>query len=268
MIVDAHVHLFPERVFAAIWRWFDRHAWSIRYRMRAEEVIAHLTGHGISRMVGLTYSHLPGMAGELNRFMSEIARAHPEVIALGTVLPGEPEAESVVKEAFRLGLAGLKLHCHVQQFAPDDPRLDPIYALAAEAGRPIVMHSGREPCLEGYRADIHSICNVARTRRVLERHPRLKLVVPHLGADEIQDHFALLDEFPNLYLDTTMLLGGYFVPAPPLDELERRADRILYGTDFPNLPYEWDRELRWLEAQPLQTSTREAILGKNALALF
>jgi len=26
-VVDAHVHLFPDRVFEAIWRWFDTHAW-------------------------------------------------------------------------------------------------------------------------------------------------------------------------------------------------------------------------------------------------
>ena len=88
MLIDAHVHLFPPRVFDAIWRWFDRHAWNIRYRLYAEEVLAHMREHGVARVVGLTYSHVPDMARALNAFMAELARAHPELIALGTVLPG------------------------------------------------------------------------------------------------------------------------------------------------------------------------------------
>ena len=54
----------------------------------------------------------------------------------------------------------------------------------------------------------------------------------------------MLDEFHNLHLDTTMLLADYFDP-PRIDAgaLESHSTRILYGTDFPNIPYEWDREL-------------------------
>jgi len=29
VIVNAHVHLHPERLAEAIWRWFDTHAWHI-----------------------------------------------------------------------------------------------------------------------------------------------------------------------------------------------------------------------------------------------
>ncbi|HEY7955627.1 MAG TPA: amidohydrolase family protein [Polyangia bacterium] len=267
MIVDAHVHLFPERVFAAIWRWFDAHAWKIRYRMKAEEVIAFLTARGVDRLVGLAYSHAPGMARELNRFLAELGRAHPQLIPLGTVLPGEPDAEAIVDEAFRLGLRGLKLHCHVQKIAADDPRLDPIYARAAQAGLPVVIHSGRAPCLSGYGIDPATLCSAEATRRALRRHPRLKLVVPHLGADEIEAHLAMLDEFEHLHLDTTMAVGGYLdLPLDPA-ALARHADRILYGTDFPNLPYAWDRELLWLR-EHLPESAQKTILGENALRLF
>src|SRR5260370_41307485 len=98
------------------------------------------------------------MARALNRFMSELAAAHPRLIALGTVLPGEPDAVAIVDEAFGpLGLRGLKLHCHVQRFAPDDPRLDPVYARAADAGRPVVIHAGRQPCLPAYGVDSHAL---------------------------------------------------------------------------------------------------------------
>lgn len=267
MIIDSHVHLFPPPVFDAIWRWFDRHAWSVKYRLYADDVVAHLTGHGVSRLVGLAYSHVPEMARTLNRFMAELGRAHPAVIPFGTVLPGEPDAEAIIDEALALGLRGFKIHCHVQRLGPDDPRLDPLYARAAAARVPVVIHAGRQPCLDGYKVDIARICSADATRRALQRHPELTMIVPHLGDDEEDAYFAMLAEFPNLYLDTTMIVGGYFGERVAPATLERHADRILYGTDFPNIPGEWDQELRWLE-QHLAPAARDQILGANAARLF
>jgi predicted TIM-barrel fold metal-dependent hydrolase len=208
------------------------------------------------------------MARDLNRFMAELARAHPEqLIALGTVLPGEPNAEAIIDEALRLGLRGFKIHCHVQKLGPDDARLDPLYARAAAAGVPVVIHAGTQPCLAAYGVDIHAICSAAATRRALERHPSLTMIIPHLGDDEEDAYFAMLDEFPNLHLDTTMMVGEYFDRRIDPALLERHSERVLYGTDFPNIPYEWDRELRWLERH-VSTSAREKICGLNAAKLF
>jgi uncharacterized protein len=268
VIIDSHVHLFPPRVFDAIWRWFDRHAWSIQYRLYADGVLEHLATHGIDRVVGLCYSHVPGMARDLNRFMAELGSAYPDrLIPFGTVLPGEPGDDGIIDEALALGLRGFKLHCHVQKLAPDDPRLDTLYRRAAAALVPVVIHAGRQPCFPAYGVDIHAICSAAATRRALQRHPGLTMIVPHFGTDEENDYCALLAEFPNLYLDTTMITSGYFAPSIDPELLERHADRILYGTDFPNIPYEWNRELRWLEKN-LTPGALEKICFRNAARLF
>ncbi len=268
-VIDAHVHLFPPRVYEAIWRWFEAHAWPIRYRLYAEETVRFLLERGVKRIVGLHYAHVPDMARSLNRYAAEVAAAHPEVWALGTVLPGEPDAEAIVKEALGpLGLRGIKLHCHVQRLAPDDPRLDPIYRLCAEAGRPVVIHAGREPASPAYGFDARGLLSVRAMRSVLERHPDLMVVVPHLGADEIEAYAALLEEFELLWLDTTMMLADYF-PQRPDDALMRQwGHRMLYGSDFPNLPYAWDRELKALAGLSLDATARAALLSGNARTLF
>lgn len=268
-VIDAHVHLFPPRVYEAIWRWFEAHAWPIRYRLYAEETVRFLLERGVKRIVGLHYAHVPDMARSLNRYAAEVAAAHPEVWALGTVLPGEPDAEAIVKEALGpLGLRGIKLHCHVQRLAPDDPRLDPIYRLCAEAGRPVVIHAGREPASPAYGFDARGLLSVRAMRSVLERHPDLTVVVPHLGADEIEAYAALLEEFEGLWLDTTMMLADYF-PQRPDDALMRQwGHRMLYGSDFPNLPYAWDRELKALAGLSLDATARAALLSGNARTLF
>lgn len=268
-IIDAHVHLFPPRVYEAIWRWFETHAWPIRYRLYAEETVEFLLSRGIRRIVGLHYAHVPDMAPTLNRYAAELARAHPEVWALGTVLPGEPDAERIVREALGpLELRGIKLHCHVQRFAPDEPALDPIYRVCAEAGRPVIIHAGNEPASPAYGVDVRAICKSTSIRAVLERHPDLTLIVPHLGADEIEAYGDLLAEFEGLWLDTTMMLAGYFPQTPSAEFMHRWADRMLYGSDFPNLPYAWDREIRGLLEFGLPAPSRDRVLHANAERLF
>ena len=264
-VIDAHVHLFPPRVYEAIWRWFETNAWPVRYKLYADEAIAFLLGRGVEKLVGLHYSHAPGMARALNAFAAELAGRHPRLVAFGTVLPGEDGQEAIVEEAFAVhGLRGLKLHCHVQQFAPDDPRLDPVYRLASEHGRPILIHAGREPALPAYKGDIRALCAVDRIRRVLERHPDLTIVVPHLGADEIPEYGELLRQFQNLWLDTNMMLDDFFPQSPTAAFIAEHADRLLYGSDFPGLPYAWDRELKKLVSLELPPAGLQAIAAGNA----
>lgn len=274
MLVDAHVHLLPDRLIEAIRRWFDEHAWDIRYRMPAERCIEELKAGGVQRMVALPYAHKPGMAEALNAFTLELSRRHPEVVPCCTVFPGEDGDERILDEALGGGgFHGVKVHAHVQKVAPDDPRMDAVWRASARHRKPVVFHCGREPASPGYGIDVHTVSGAARLRRALARHPRAVCVVPHLGADEYAEMEALLDEFPDLYLDTAMAIGGAFpgrIQLRPagLEILRRRPGRILYGSDFPNLPYEWTRELRAIDALGLPPETRAALLGGTAARLF
>ena len=267
-VVDAHVHLFPDAVFDALWKWFDTHAWPVRYKLRTPQVIRFLLDRGLSHVVALHYSHRAGMARVLNAYIAEVCRTEPRVIGLATVFPGEPGAVQILEDAFAAGLKGVKLHCHVQCFAPDAPELHEIYATCARHGLPLVMHAGREPKSDTYKIDPYALCAVERVERVLKAHPTLKLCVPHLGADEFEGYLKLLERHDNLWLDTTMMGAGFFPIDVPLRLFAARADRILYGTDFPNIPYAWDRELKHLTALKLPSHDEASLLGGNALRLF
>jgi predicted TIM-barrel fold metal-dependent hydrolase len=267
-IVDAHVHLFPDRVFEAIWRWFERHGWPVRYKLRAPDVVRFLLDRGVERVVGLAYSHVPGMARALNAAMASITAAEPRVTGLATVLPGEPGARAILDEAFAAGLSGVKLHCHVQCFAPDAPAIGDVAEACVAADRPLVMHAGREPKSPHYACDPHALCSAERVDRLLRAHPRLRLCVPHLGADEFDAYERLLERHDGLWFDTTMAAADYFPVATPVRLLRARPDRVLYGSDFPNLPYAWDRELRKLSAIGLPEDDLAALFAGNARRLF
>ena len=267
-VVDAHVHLFPDPMFEAIWKWFDAYGWPVRYKLKTPDTLEFLFSRGVTQVVALLYSHKPGMARALNDYMAQIVARDARVIGLGTVLPGEPDAKNILREAFGKGLRGVKLHCHVQAFSPDSPELEEIYEACVEANVPLVMHAGREPSSPAYKVDVYALCAAERVERVLTRHPKLKLCVPHLGADEFDAYARLLERHDGLWLDTTMVAANYFPIDVPRRIFEVRPERILYGTDFPNLPYAWDREVKHLVGMKFRAEVEAGFLGQNALRLF
>jgi len=268
VIVDAHVHLHPDKLAEAIRRWFDQHAWDIQHRETAAECVRALTANGVDRMVALPYVHKPGLARALNDFTFRLAEELPQVIPCCTVFPGEDGDEAIVEEALSDGFRGIKIHSHVMRVAPDDARLDCVWRASARHRKPVVIHCGPEPAIEGYGIDVRAVSGADKLRRALDRHPDAIAIVPHLGFDDTEKFEAMLASYPNLYLDTTMAIAGYFPKQPDVEILRRHPDRILYGTDYPNLPYEWDRELRALRKLGLPKHDEEKILAKNALRLF
>lgn len=267
-VVDAHVHLFPDRLFDAIWKWFDTFGWPIRYRLRAPDVISFLFARGVERIVALHYAHRPGIARGMNKFVAELSRSDPRIVGVATVFPGEPGATAILEEAFAEGLSGVKLHSHVQCVAADDAPVHEVYEACARAGKPVIIHAGREPTSPGYACDPHKICGVSRIEAALRDHPGCKIVVPHLGADELDGYMGLLEKYDNLWLDTTMAIADYLPLAVPPRMLTMRPDRVLFGTDFPNLPYAWDREIKQLLGMKLPEETLATLLGGAATALY
>lgn len=267
-VIDAHVHVFPPGMFQAIWRWFDQHAWPVRYRLQAAEVVRFLLERGVERVVALHYAHKPGIARDMNAFVAELCRAEPRVHGLATVFPGEAGARNILEEAFAAGLGGVKLHCHVQCFSVDAPELEDVYRALVSHDLPLVIHAGREPKSPAYACDPHALCSAERMDALLRSYPSLRVCVPHLGADEFDAYARLLERHDNLWLDTTMAVAGYFPVPDPWHLVELRPERVLYGTDFPNLPFAWDRELRRLSARGLPEPALAAVLGGTARELF
>jgi hypothetical protein len=65
-----------------------------------------------------------------------------------------------------------------------------------------------------------------------------------------------------------MVLADYFPLKDTIELKSYRMDRIMYGSDFPNIPYAWDRELKWLRNAGLPQENLEWILGKSAAHFF
>jgi predicted TIM-barrel fold metal-dependent hydrolase len=268
--IDAHTHLHPPRLFAAIRRWFDEHTdWRLAGPTDPAEVAAALRAASVERFVFFSYAHRPGMARELNRWLRGAADLLPDGIPLGTVHAGDDDPGAVVDEALSdFRFAGLKLHIQVQRFHPDDPRLFPVYERLVAQDRVLVIHVGTGP-------HSNEFTGVGRLVRVLERFAALRVVICHMGAFETRACLRLLDCFPGLHLDTTMAMTPASTPFTRIDpamvrdeDLVRHARRIVFGSDFPNLPYPYEEEHRGLWARDLPMPVYDQIFHANAARLF
>ncbi len=264
-MIDVHVHLHPPRLFAAIRRWFIEHSnWSIEHDTDPHAVAATLRAAGVERFAFCSYAHKPGMARELNRWLSQTSRDLERYgVPLATVHLDDPDPVGDLRAAFDDGCVGLKIHEDVQQLAIDDPRFTPVLALIAERAGFVLVHVGPVPWSD----DTND--GPARVASVLERHPELRVVVAHFGVPDFARYSALMPRYPHLFLDTTMA----FTPTSSLFAdagrgfVESIGDRIVLGTDYPNIPHPYGSDLAGLEALGLPAPVLQKIVRTNALRL-
>jgi len=268
-MIDVHTHLHPPRLFAAIRRWFaERSEWDLAaHPTEPHAVAAALRAAGVERFVFFSYAHRAGMARDLNEWLASAARDLGGFgLPLATVHLDDATYAGDMRSALDDGCIGLKVHEDVQRLGVDDARFDPVYRTLADRGAFLLAHVGPIPW--SYPRD----AGAARIARVLERHPDLNVVVAHFGAPDTLRYFELMARHPRLYLDTTMV----FAANSPVGNLagiettliEAHAARILYGTDFPNIPYPYDRERAGIERLGLPAEALEAILRGNAARLI
>ncbi|MEW2505634.1 MULTISPECIES: amidohydrolase family protein [unclassified Amycolatopsis] len=246
-LVDIHVHFLPKSVMDKVWAYFDQAQthygteWPVHYRTTEQERVQTLRELGVKQFAPLVYPHKPGMAEWLTSWVLEFAEQVPEAVPTGTFYP-EPAAASSVDATLRAGARCFKAHVQVGAYDPRDDLLKPVWGSLADAGVPVVVHCGHGPL----RGDFTGLNVFAE---VLERHPNLTAVLAHAAMPEFTSAFELMARFPRVHIDTTMV-GVPFVqkmsplPADWTDRLVEFADRVVLGTDFPNIPYSYATQLQ------------------------
>ncbi len=250
-IIDVHTHFLPAPVMSAVWRYFDEAAhnygvdWPIEYRWSDHERIAHLRRMGVLRFTALVYAHKPDMAAWLSRWALDFAAEVPGCIPTATFYP-EPTAAQYVADCLQRGARLFKLHLQVGDFDPRDALLDDVWGQIADAGVPVLVHCGSAP-LPG------RFTGSGPIGEVLARHPQLNAIIAHLGADEFEAFVGMTKGRPRTWLDTTMGLTDFMqgmAPFPPdllpaLCELSSQG-KVLFGSDFPNIPYPFAHQVQVL----------------------
>jgi uncharacterized protein len=264
-VVDIHVHFMPEPVQRKVWSYFDRALWTVHYRFDEATRIETLRKLGVIRHTALLYPHKPGMAACLNEWGAEFGAAIDGCVPTGTFFP-EPEAAGYVVRALERGIRVFKAHVQVGAYDPNDPLLDPVWGVLADARVPVVCHCGSGPMPGAFTGP-------GPIGEVLARHPDLTLVVAHLGTPEYGEFLSLARRYPNVHLDTTMAFTDFVERIAPFPvELRPRladlGDRIVLGSDYPNIPYPYARQIEALARLDLGDDWMRAVLHGNGARML
>ena len=244
----------------------------------------------------------PGMGAELARAVNErlagIVAGQPErFVALGTVpLQDASLAVAELDHAVKkLGLRGVEINPNVNGMDLTDARLglEKFFARAQKLDVVVFMHP--VGFTHGARLMDHYFNNVIGNPLettvaashlifdgVIERHPKLKVVLPHAGG-YLAHYWARMDHAhqarpdcrdsikkkPSSYLEKFYFDTITFDPQMLKQLIERfGADHVLLGTDYPydmgvEDPVGFIRKVRGLSA-----ANRDRIMGGNAARLL
>lgn len=230
----------------------------------------------------------------LNDHLAETVRKAPgRFVGLGTLPLQDPDlAIEELRRCVRdLGLAGVQVGSHVNDWNLSDPALFPVFEEAARLGAALFVHPwdmmGEQkmqkywlPWLVGMPAEVSlAICSMI-FGGVLERLPALRVCFAHGGGafpgtlGRIQHGF---EARPDLVAvdnprPPTDYLGRFFVDSLVHDERTLRfildvfgADRICLGSDYP-FPLGEAHPGALIESLALDDETRQKLLWSTGLA--
>lgn len=220
------------------------------------------------------------VAGEKRALDDRIIAFDPERLRGGFEINDVPDAAMLAEIRARHAAGKLAMIGEVEyQYVGvrhDDPRLEPLWALAEELEVPIAVHSGSGPTgivYHGQPLHRERIGDPSSFEEVLVRHPKMKLIIMHAGWPFLDNTVALMSAYPQVYVD----LGA-------IDWAERRSmmdhyleqlmtygfgKRILFGSDQMVWPEGTAQAIaRFRTAHYLSDDQRRDIFFNNAVRLF
>ncbi|QIH99156.1 amidohydrolase [Rhodococcoides fascians A21d2] len=270
-LFDVHTHFMPKNVMDKVWSYFDSagpltgSVWPISYRFAEDRRLQVIRGFGVRKFTSMIYPHKPSMAAWLNSWGADFAARTPDCLQTATFYPEDGAAE-YVEQALTNGARIFKSHIQVGNYSPNDPLLDGVWGALSDAQVPVVIHCGSGPA-PGTHTGPEPIA------ALLQRFPKLPLIIAHMGMPEYVEFLDLADRFENVRLDTTMSFTDFSEAGAPFPrhELPRLLDlqnRILFGSDYPNIPYPYLHALQAVRRLDLGDDWVRAVCWENGAALF
>jgi predicted TIM-barrel fold metal-dependent hydrolase len=159
----------------------------------------------------------PAFSAANDRTLAYAARSNGRLVPFVRLDLNERPIEEA-RRCLDLGARGIKLHPRAQKFTANDERLEPVFALAAERGVPILIHGGRglPPIAQGLAA-------------LVERNPEARLIIAHAGIADLDALATAMAGRKNVFFDTSTWsaidLLDFYRRIPP--------EQVVWATDYP-----------------------------------
>lgn len=233
-------------------------------------------------------------AQAINNYIAELMQQHPDRFVGLASLPWQ-NPEEAIQEMDRaqdeLGFCGVMLYSHIGGRPVDDPVFEPVYGHAEAKGMPIVMHPTIPTWGEaikdysmntmmGLQVDNSFALLRLILSGMLERHPQLQVVMPHIGGivpymmgriehqTEVigrgRDHIT---QAPSAYMRRIYL----DIVSPSALSIRYAYDfagpeRLVFASDHPWVDPQIFVQI--VEEMDISATEKAQIFGDNARALF
>lgn len=271
MIIDVHSHNFPPQIAArALSALVHRTGDTLQPSADGtlENQLDHMALAGVDQAVMCPVATKPSQYNIILRTAVAIRegelgeRAQRMIIPFASLHPADVDVVTHLEEIASAGIRGIKIHPYYQEFSLADPKIWPIFRVAASLGLVVQCHCGYDIGYPGR----YDACGPKEIAVFLRNVPKVKFIAAHLGGcSGFKPHAT--DEIIDLgcWADTSALARNF-----SRDEEMRLCrswptERLLFGTDFPWVSYQ--ESIRWVKSLR-EKRDLSRILGENALKLL
>ena len=249
-MIDFHTHIFPDRIAEK----------SIPHLAEVCKTEPYTNGKmdGLLQSTieaGLEYSvihpvvTIPKQFESIHRFALQFLEG--KMISFGGIHPEQEDYKAKIRWIKEQGFKGIKIHPDYQDTYFNDIRYKRIIAYASELDLVVLTHAGYDP-LTGN--DIH--CTPKMSAEVIDEVKPTKLVLAHMGGNEMADEVEQYLVGKDVYFDTAYVLDK--MDSEQFVRMVRNhgADKILFATDSP-----WGGQKEYVDLfQKLPLTEAEKIL--------
>lgn len=235
------------------------------------ELIEYYRSRKMACVVFSVDEELTGRPQFPNDSVLDLAKENPDVL-IPFVSVNPMRGEAAVNEARRLiaaGARGFKIHPPLQEFHPNDRRAYPFYEVVAEAGLPMVTHTGHSGIGTGMRGGGGVRLKYGHPMDmddVAVDFPDMPIILAHPSFPWQEEAISVCLHKAQVYIDLSGWSPKYFSPILIQYANTLLKDKMLFGSDYPLITPE-----RWLgdfEKIAIRNEVRPLVLKENAIRLL
>ncbi len=250
--------------------------WSRGWVAKTEdEVLSEFTDAGVEAcLVALDLETTVATPPCTNDYVHAMWKRHPQRIVQcwGTLDPFKGElAMREARHAMQdLGFVGFHFHPIMQHFAVNDTRFYPLFGLLDELGAAVMIDVGTTGMGAGMPGGMGARIRHAHPAAIDDLaadFPNLKIIMAHPGWPWVDEATAVALHKGNVFWEMSGWAPKYFPASLKVDMRARLQDKIMFGSDYPSLPYarilkEW-AELGYSDAvmEKIFHGNAERVLG-------
>jgi uncharacterized protein len=240
---------------------------------RHERLIAQMDAHGVAHALVISSYDVTPDRPPTHEVMARIADdPRLSMIAAATARMLESGDFGELREALQTGqVKALKLYPGYVPIALSDARTRPVYALAAEFGVPVMIHTGDTFERKAKVRYAHPL----EVDEVAVDHREVTFVMAHVGNPWFLEAAEVMYKNENVFGDISGLTVGDFKPRyerfarTKVNEVLaylNDASKLMFGTDWPIA--EFGSYLEFARGLEMTAEEEEGLLWRNAARVF